>query len=161
MRVMRFIELLLWYQRGDYMRGVSRGLHGLRGLNPCNPRNPRLWCMLPRMPTRYASFVVAFVILVAPLSAQWIKYPSAGVPRKADGSVNMSEPTPRMANGKPDLSGIWMTGETNNPRAGELSSPNNPPGPRPAQTADDKPGDPTAIRASRHMANIGVDIPGG
>jgi hypothetical protein len=30
-----------------------------------------------------------------------------------------------------------------------------------AQPVDDKPGNPTAIGASRQMANIGVDLPGG
>jgi hypothetical protein len=96
----------------------------------------------------------------APLAAQWIAYPTAGVPRKADGSVNMSAPTPHMADGKPDFSGIWMTAEPNRPTFG-LSSPANPASPREAQTPDDTPGDPTAIRASRQMSNIGVDLPGG
>jgi hypothetical protein len=41
------------------------------------------------------------------LSAQWPKYPDQNVPRKADGTVDMDAPTPRMPDGKPDLSGTW------------------------------------------------------
>jgi hypothetical protein len=41
------------------------------------------------------------------LPAQWFHYPTAGVPRKAGGSPNLSARAPRAADGKPDLSGIW------------------------------------------------------
>ena len=115
----------------------------------------------PRMCSRRPALALIGVLLAAaPVAAQWFTYPSAGVPRKADGTVNMSGPTPRMADGKPDFSGIWMTAEANRPTSG-LSSPRNQTGPKEAQTIDDRPGDPTAIRSSRQMSNIGVDIPGG
>ena len=71
---------------------------------------------------RLAITLLGMVLASSLLSAQWIKHPTAGVPRKADGTVNMSAPTPRLADGKPDLSGIWMTGEANRP-TGNLSSP--------------------------------------
>src|ERR1044072_2060876 len=43
----------------------------------------------------------------ATLSAQWLGYPTAGVPRTADGKPNLAAPAPRTADGKPDLSGMW------------------------------------------------------
>ena len=39
--------------------------------------------------------------------AQWLNYPTPGIPRLPDGRPNLSAPTPRSADGKPDLSGIW------------------------------------------------------
>jgi hypothetical protein len=47
-------------------------------------------------------------LLFAPaLPGQWLKYPTAGVPRTADGKPNLAAPAPRTAGGKPDLSGMW------------------------------------------------------
>src|SRR5207248_9072946 len=42
-----------------------------------------------------------------PGSAQWLNYPTAGVPRTPEGKPNLAAPVPRTADGKPDLSGIW------------------------------------------------------
>jgi len=74
-------------------------------------------------------------------NAQWIGYPTKDVPRNADGSVNMTAPVPRMANGKPDLSGIWIADRT-------------PEGEETPSSVDN-------IQSSRQMANLGIDIPGG
>jgi len=40
-------------------------------------------------------------------SAQWLEYPTPGVPRTADDKPNLSAPAPRTADGRPDLSGMW------------------------------------------------------
>ncbi len=47
--------------------------------------------------------------------AQWLKSPTAGVPKTAEGKPNLSAPTPRTPDGKPDFSGIWLTDNTNCP----------------------------------------------
>ena len=54
----------------------------------------------------------AFLALVAcvagtPLAAQWLRQPTAGIPRNADGKPNLSAPAPRTADSHPDLSGLW------------------------------------------------------
>ena len=98
-----------------------------------------------------------------PLSAQWFKYPTAGVPRKPDGKVDMFGPTPRMPDGKPDFSGVWTTGEPYDRRSHGLSSPKDLPARQDARSFKpaDTPADPAQIVGSRQMSNIGVDIPGG
>jgi len=53
---------------------------------------------------------VAVIVTIGSVSigAQWPKRPAPGVPRGADGRVRMDAPTPRMSDGKPDLSGVWI-----------------------------------------------------
>jgi hypothetical protein len=46
-------------------------------------------------------------VLSAPVAAQWLNYPTPGIPRLPDGKPDLSAPVPRMADSKPDLSGIW------------------------------------------------------
>ena len=89
-----------------------------------------------------ALVTVALVVLGTPLAAQWVRYPTAGAPRKADGNVNMSATAPRLADGKPDFSGIWTSDEVDPRRPGV------PPNPHDATT-------------SRRMVNLGVELPGG
>lgn len=103
--------------------------------------------MLQSFLTRRASLplvAVAFLgsyLAATPAVAQWVGYPTAGVPRKPDGSVDMKAPTPRLANGKPDLSGIWISDRT---KEGE-------------ETISDA----SSLPSGRGMANLGVDMPGG
>jgi hypothetical protein len=40
--------------------------------------------------------------------AQWLYYPTPGVPRGAGGEANLAAAAPRTAAGLPDLSGIWV-----------------------------------------------------
>ena len=51
--------------------------------------------------------IAALCMMSSTVSAQWLKYPTAGVPRRSDGKPDLSAPAPRTSEGKPDLSGIW------------------------------------------------------
>ncbi len=53
-------------------------------------------------------FAIILSAVTAPLHAQWLKYPTPGIPRTADGKPNLTAPAPRTADGKPDLSGLWQ-----------------------------------------------------
>src|SRR2546427_13078538 len=53
-------------------------------------------------------FPIIIAALATPLTAQWLKYPTPGITRTADGKPNLAAPAPRTADGKPDLSGIWQ-----------------------------------------------------
>lgn len=55
----------------------------------------------------YCAMALVMVAAPAALVAQWLDYPTAGVPRTADGKPNLAAPAPRTADGKPDLSGMW------------------------------------------------------
>jgi hypothetical protein len=56
--------------------------------------------------------VLAAVVMTASPKAQWVKYPTAGIPRNADGSPNMKAPAPKTREGTPDFSGVWMAEKT-------------------------------------------------
>jgi hypothetical protein len=64
------------------------------------------------MRSRHVRCVLFLAVVAAWLppvaaSAQWLNYPTPGIPRLPDGKPNLSAPAPRTPDGKPDLSGIW------------------------------------------------------
>jgi hypothetical protein len=54
-----------------------------------------------------ATGAVVVIVLCTPAHAQWLKYPTPGIPRTPDGKPNLTARAPKMPDGKPDLSGIW------------------------------------------------------
>lgn len=54
--------------------------------------------------------LVALVSVGGSIGAQWVAYPTVGLPRLPDGKPNLSASAPRLADGHPDLSGIWGVG---------------------------------------------------
>ena len=55
-----------------------------------------------------AAAAVVWCMAPASARAQWLDLKTKGIPRNKDGSVNLTAPAPRKADGTPDLSGIWM-----------------------------------------------------
>ena len=99
---------------------------------------------------RFVPALVLFISATAALDAQWLKVRLPDTPRTADGSPNLKAPSPRMPDGKPDLSGIWRA--ANNRYIADLG-------------ADVKGGVPFRPEAKRiyqeRLDNNGLDRPSG
>lgn len=55
----------------------------------------------------YPRLLLLFALLSVGAQAQWLNFPTPGVPRTRDGKPNLAAPVPRAADGKPNLSGVW------------------------------------------------------
>lgn len=60
---------------------------------------------------RDATVPVVFLLGLLSAGAQWYQYPTPGVPRLPSGAPNLNAPVPKAADGKPDLSGVWVDEE--------------------------------------------------
>src|SRR5438067_6895458 len=81
---------------------LSRGAYPKRG----RLRFMAIWTRISLPPA--AAAVITFAFLLPPETrAQWLDYPTPGIPRTPDGKPNLVAPVPRSSDGKPDLSGIW------------------------------------------------------
>ena len=56
---------------------------------------------------RTRSILCVLVLMSLPASAQWTDLPLKNVPRLANGKPDLSGPPPRTREGMPDLSGVW------------------------------------------------------
>jgi hypothetical protein len=61
---------------------------------------------------RQALIVLLTMTTVAGTAAQWVKYPTPGVPRLPDGGVDVNAPAPTGPEGRPDFSGLWTGART-------------------------------------------------
>jgi len=57
---------------------------------------------------RRIALTAALLLLPVSLCAQWLDFPTPGIPRTADGKPNLTAPAPRTPDGKPDFSGMWQ-----------------------------------------------------
>jgi hypothetical protein len=113
------------------------------------------WRCIPRR-LLLATVMIAMAGASLPLGAQWFKYPSPRAPRTASGEVDLSAATPRLTNGKPDLSGVWMTAEPACVIRGVLPLNELVKLIPPTRTCP-----PRTASFSRQSVHIGIDMPGG
>jgi len=70
--------------------------------------------MRPRLVVHLLTLIITAAVVVPTLGfGQWLRYPTDGIPRKADGKPDVTAPAPRLPDGKPDLSGVWHAAQTN------------------------------------------------
>lgn len=55
---------------------------------------------------------VLFAFLSTGAHAQWLSYPTPGIPKTPSGLPNLGAPAPRTSYGKPDFSGMWEAENT-------------------------------------------------
>jgi len=93
----------------------------------------------------------AVVAMIPVVHAQWEKRPDPRVPRLANGQVNLDAPTPKAADGHPDLSVLWSRAPGDG-RGGRGRGANAAPAPPPPP-----PGTPPVAT----FGDLGTNMPGG
>src|SRR5262249_13196099 len=90
------------------------------------------------------TLVFSLFVLVTPVAAlaQWLNYPTPGIPRLPNGAPDLKAPAPRTRDGKPDFSGMWFANVPSRDlcRTGDCIQ---------------------AERMAREQINLGIKLPGG
>ena len=55
----------------------------------------------------FRSLAIVLLYFLPAARAQWLNYPTPGIPRTPDGKPNLTAPAPRK-DGRPSLSGVWI-----------------------------------------------------
>jgi hypothetical protein len=109
---------------------------------PSGKQMPQMRVTLQLNVLRCALLTLVLVAGPSVALAQWLGYPTPGIPRLANGAPNMKARAPRTREGKPDFSGIWFANV-------------------PAKDYCKEKDCVQEERMAREQINIGIKLPGG